>query len=229
MFACAVGLTVAAFICKPPVHQTWGADVAESQFAASNGGVSGFGAAAAGRLVPRWSGPAAGRDVDCLSKAVYYEARGESLAGQQAVAQVVLNRARHPGFPKSVCAVVFQTVSEGECQFSFVCDGAMGRPLEPVAWRRARWVAERALQGYVMTAVGKALNFHVAEGGRAPGAVATLGHHVFYVAQNASTYARPAVARVSVSHEPVRPDTIVAAADEHPTPEPAAQAEPVAE
>ena len=128
-----------------------------------------------------WDERAGSRDVDCLSQAVYYEARGESLAGQQAVAQVVLNRARHPGFPKSVCAVVFQT-----CQFSFVCDGAMGRPLEPMAWRRARSVAARALDGYVMAAVGRALSFHVAEGGAAPGAVARLGRHAFYVAQNHS-------------------------------------------
>jgi hypothetical protein len=220
LFACALGLSVAAFVCKPPVHQTWGADTAEATFASAAPGPAYAGAPV--RQVVGWTRPAHGGDVDCLSKAVYYEARGESLAGQQAVAQVVLNRARNPGFPSSICAVVFQTVSEGECQFSFVCDGAMGRPLEPLAWRRARLVAERALQGYVMTAVGKALNFHVSESGHAPGAIALLGHHVFYLAQNtgqntvqntgarsAGAFARPAAARVSavipaVVREPVQ-------------------------
>ena len=133
-----------------------------------------------------WARPAKGHDLDCLSEAVYYEARGESPDGQAAVAQVVLNRARNPGYPKSVCGVVFQPRLEGGCQFSFVCDGAMARPLEPVAWRDARVVASRALGGYVMTTVGRALNFHVAPADSDPvakaGTVAHLGRHVFFVA-----------------------------------------------
>jgi spore germination cell wall hydrolase CwlJ-like protein len=132
-----------------------------------------------------WTRPARDRDLDCLSKAVYYEARGESAAGQAAVAQVVLNRAHDPAYPKSVCAVVYQPASEGGCQFTFVCDGAMARPLEPVAWRRARMVAARALQGYVMTAVGRALNFHAADASadaKAGTPVARLGNHVFFTA-----------------------------------------------
>src|ERR1700677_1873993 len=59
------------------------------------------------------------RDLDCMTAAVYYEARGESAAGQAAVAQVVLNRVRHPAFPKSVCAVVYQGAATHSCQFSF--------------------------------------------------------------------------------------------------------------
>jgi len=132
-----------------------------------------------------WTRPARGRDLDCLSKAVYYEARGESSAGQAAVAQVVLNRAHSPAYPKSVCAVVYQPASDGGCQFSFVCDGAMARPLEPMAWRRARTVAARALRGYVMTAVGRALNFHAADASahaEAGTPVARLGNHVFFIA-----------------------------------------------
>jgi hypothetical protein len=132
-----------------------------------------------------WTRPARGGDLDCLSKAVYYEARGESSAGQAAVAQVVLNRAHNPGYPKSVCGVVYQPASDGGCQFSFVCDGAMARPLEPMAWRRARMVAARALKGYVMTAVGRALNFHAADASAYAAAgtpVARLGNHVFFIA-----------------------------------------------
>ena len=125
------------------------------------------------------------RDLDCLADAVYYEARGETPAGQAAVAQVVLNRVRHPAFPKSVCAVVFQGAQGGSgCQFSFACDGSMNRGREPAAWRRAREVAAHALSGFVMPGVGNATHFHVA--GVDPGwgprllRVAQIGLHVFY-------------------------------------------------
>jgi len=124
------------------------------------------------------------RDLDCLAEAVYYEARGETPAGQAAVAQVVLNRVRHPAFPKSVCAVVFQGAHDSSCQFSFACDGSMNRGREPVAWRRAREVAAHALAGFVMPSVGNATHFHVA--GLDPGwgprllRVAQIGLHVFY-------------------------------------------------
>ena len=125
------------------------------------------------------------RDLDCLTDAVYYEARGETAAGQAAVAQVVLNRVRHPGFPKSVCGVVFQGVADGDgCQFSFACDGSMHRPRESEAWRRAEQIAARALTGFVMPSVGNATHFHAI--GVDPGwgprllKVAQVGLHVFY-------------------------------------------------
>jgi hypothetical protein len=126
----------------------------------------------------------AGRDLDCLSQAVYYEARGEGQAGMQAVAQVVLNRVRHPAFPKSVCAVVYQGAAEGACQFSFACDGSARRTVESDAWRRSRGVAARALAGYVMAEVGNATHFHttsVTPGWRADLLkVAQVGSHIFY-------------------------------------------------
>ncbi len=125
------------------------------------------------------------RDVDCLTAAVYYEARGESADGQAAVAQVVLNRVRHPAFPKSICGVVFQGVPSGNgCQFSFACNGAMTRPREPDAWARAQDIATRALTGGVMAAVGNATNFHAARAGLSFGRgmiqVARIGMHIFY-------------------------------------------------
>jgi hypothetical protein len=124
------------------------------------------------------------RDLDCLAAAVYYEARGETAAGQAAVAQVVLNRTRHPAFPKTVCGVVYQGVASGGCQFSFVCNGSMRRDREPNAWTRARQVAAKALSGYVMTDVGQAVNFHAARVGTPWGMgmirVAQVGSHVFY-------------------------------------------------
>ncbi len=128
--------------------------------------------------------PAANHDLDCLTTAVYYEARGESQAGQQAVAQVILNRVRHPNYPRSICGVVYQRLSgRGGCQFSFACDGSMRRRREPGAWERARNVAERALGGFVMTAIGNATNFHtvnVAPGWRYMVRVSQIGTHIFY-------------------------------------------------
>jgi spore germination cell wall hydrolase CwlJ-like protein len=124
------------------------------------------------------------RDLDCLTDAVYYEARGESAAGQAAVAQVVLNRVRHPAFPKSVCGVVFQRAGGSGCQFSFVCDGSMRRQREPGAWRQAEDIAARALDGAVMATIGNATHFHTAR--VSPGwgpqlmRVAQVGLHVFY-------------------------------------------------
>ena len=124
------------------------------------------------------------RDVECLSQAVYYEARGETTAGQQAVAQVVLNRVRHPAFPKSVCAVVFQGARTSSCQFSFACDGASHHPIENSAWRRSEQVAAKALGGSVMAEVGNATHFHVAgvstDWGPRLMKVAQIGSHIFY-------------------------------------------------
>jgi spore germination cell wall hydrolase CwlJ-like protein len=127
---------------------------------------------------------AQGRDLDCLTQAVYYEARGEGSAGQAAVAQVILNRVRHPAFPKTVCAVVFQGVRGVGCQFSFACDGSVRRSVERAAWRRARQIAEQALEGSVMSQVGTATHFHAARlsdpFGDGLKKVAQVGAHIFY-------------------------------------------------
>ena len=135
------------------------------------------------RLKPGHS-PAGSSALDCLTQAVYYEARGESAEGQQAVAQVVLNRLRRPGFPKTVCGVVFQGVQDGACQFSFACDGAMRAPKEAIAWRRAQDVAAHALDGFELAEIGDATNFHVASLGAIWGdglvRVAQIGAHTFY-------------------------------------------------
>ncbi len=124
-------------------------------------------------------------DSDCLTQAVYYEARGEGTDGMRAVAQVILNRVRHPAYPKSICGVVYQGASQRiSCQFSFVCNGAMGAPVETSAWRRAKKVSEAALAGYVMPSVGTSTSFHTT--GVKPGwsgtmeKVAQIGTHIFY-------------------------------------------------
>lgn len=125
------------------------------------------------------------RELECLADAVYYEARGETPSGQAAVAQVVMNRVRHPAFPKSICGVVFQgAYNRTGCQFSFACDGSMRRARDIGAWARARKVAARTLAGDGSSAVGSATHFHTIN--VSPGwgprllRVAQVGMHIFY-------------------------------------------------
>ena len=127
----------------------------------------------------------ASRDLECLTQAAYYEARGEGRDGMQAVVQVVLNRARHPAFPNSVCGVVFQGAGRRTgCQFSFTCDGSMRAGVNRSAWDRARSVATAALSGAVYARVGNATHFHTT--GVSPGwrssliQVSQVGSHLFY-------------------------------------------------
>ncbi|MES2754804.1 MAG: cell wall hydrolase, partial [Pseudomonadota bacterium] len=97
----------------------------------------------------------------CLTNAIYYEAASESDDGQRAVAQVVLNRVRHPAFPASVCGVVFQGAERTTgCQFSFACDGSMARIPSRAGWARASRFAADALAGRVLAAVGEATHYH---------------------------------------------------------------------
>lgn len=100
------------------------------------------------------------RALQCLTDAIYYEAASEPDDGQRAVAQVVLNRVRHPAFPATVCGVVFQGSEKRGCQFSFACDGAMARIPSRTAWARAARVAEAALAGSVFAPVGMATHYH---------------------------------------------------------------------
>lgn len=127
------------------------------------------------------------RALTCMTQAVYYEAGFEPTQGQRAVAQVVLNRMRHPIFPHSVCGVVFQgaVTPGGGCQFSFTCDGSLGRGVPaPAAWRRAQEVARAALNGYVEKSVGLATHYHTDY--VAPYWMTTVtkmvrvGQHIFY-------------------------------------------------
>jgi spore germination cell wall hydrolase CwlJ-like protein len=101
-----------------------------------------------------------GRALECLTAAVYYEAATEPAAGQAAVAQVILNRVRHPAFPHTICGVVYQGSEHAGCQFSFACDGSMGRALDRAYWTRAAGVAAAALAGHVEGEVGMATHYH---------------------------------------------------------------------
>ncbi len=124
------------------------------------------------------------RALLCLTQAVYYEAGFEPVAGRRAVAQVVLNRLRHPAYPKSVCGVVYQRNSTPICQFSFVCDGSLSRAPAAQAWRVAEDIARASLAGYVESSVGSATHYHAdyVAPRWAPmlAKVAKLGVHIFY-------------------------------------------------
>ncbi|MFC3079774.1 cell wall hydrolase [Phenylobacterium terrae] len=112
-------------------------------------------------FVLKASGQDRERALKCLTEAVYYEAAREPIEGQRAVAQTVINRLRHPEYPKSVCGVVYQgSARTTGCQFSFTCDGSLRWAPEPALWARARKVAEAALNGYVAQEVGPATHYH---------------------------------------------------------------------
>ncbi len=134
------------------------------------------------------------RSLECLAEAVYYEARSESEDGQRAVAQVVLNRVRHPAYPNSVCGVVYQGSERSTgCQFTFTCDGSTGAAIEPDAWDRARRIAAAALRGSVYRRVGLATHYHTTaiRPYWAPTLMpqASLGAHIFYRRPGAFTQA----------------------------------------
>lgn len=125
------------------------------------------------------------RALDCLTAAIYYEAANESTDGQRGVAQVVLNRVRHPAYPATVCGVVFEGARRSTgCQFSFSCDGSLRRSPMPAVWNRARTVAEAALNGFVYAPAGWATHYHanyvVPYWASSLVKTVTVGAHIFY-------------------------------------------------
>ena len=135
----------------------------------------------------RFAGSAEDREraVDCLAAGVLYEA-GDDAVGERAVAQVVLNRLRHPAFPKTVCGVVFEGSERTTgCQFTFTCDGAMAKwkPSE-AGWKRAREIAAAALSGSVYKPVGHSTHYHtdwvVPYWQSSLDKVAAVGTHLFF-------------------------------------------------
>jgi spore germination cell wall hydrolase CwlJ-like protein len=112
-------------------------------------------------LMPYDAAPVADRALRCLTQAIYYEAGFEPMEGRYAVAQVILNRMRHPAYPNSVCGVVYQgSERRTGCQFSFTCDGSLHRAPDPRSWAVAREIATQALGGKVTSAVGMATHYH---------------------------------------------------------------------
>lgn len=125
------------------------------------------------------------RALECLTQAIYYEAAAEGPDGQRAVAQVVLNRMHHPGFPSTVCGVVYQgSELPTGCQFTFTCDGSLVRTPIPAVWSQARRIAGEALDGRVDAAVGHATHYHadyvVPYWADSLLKQVQIGHHIFY-------------------------------------------------
>jgi spore germination cell wall hydrolase CwlJ-like protein len=100
-----------------------------------------------------------GSEWDCLRKALYFEARGETLSGQFAVAEVILNRVDSAAYPDTVCAVVGQTGS-GSCQFSYVCDGRSDEMRDGGAIEVAGRIASVMLAGGARGLTDGATYFH---------------------------------------------------------------------
>jgi spore germination cell wall hydrolase CwlJ-like protein len=130
------------------------------------------------------SSPQYASALKCLTQAVYYEAANEPELGKRAVAQVVLNRLRHPAFPNTVCGVVYEGANSPVCQFSFTCDGSLLRAPMPRQWAESRRVAEAALAGSVVPEVGSATNYHadyvLPRWAFTLGKLKQIGAHIFY-------------------------------------------------
>jgi spore germination cell wall hydrolase CwlJ-like protein len=98
----------------------------------------------------------------CLTAGVYFEARGENVKGQAAVAQVILNRVRNPAYPDTICGVVYQNDHwRNRCQFSFACDGIRDRVASPAHWAMARDVSMAVTAGKIfIPEVGSSTHYH---------------------------------------------------------------------
>jgi hypothetical protein len=104
-----------------------------------------------------------GDALTCLTQAIYFEARSEGEAGQEAVAQVVMNRTHMSQYPSTVCGVVYQGAERSTgCQFTFVCDGSLRPPADADAWARAGEIARKALAGFVYAPMAAATHYHAA-------------------------------------------------------------------
>lgn len=126
-------------------------------------------------------------EENCLARAVYFEARSESELGQLAVAKVIINRTKTPGFPRTICGVVYQgSGTRNSCQFSFACDGLPDDVRQPAAWARAKQIAQKAMSGNsgMGSAMGLATNYHAdyvkPKWSRSMRRLVKIGRHIFY-------------------------------------------------
>jgi spore germination cell wall hydrolase CwlJ-like protein len=127
--------------------------------------------------------PTGGAQWECLSKAIYFEARGETLRGQFAVAEVILNRVDSQDYPSTICGVVQQR-GGGGCQFSYICDGRADRMRDPEAMWRAERIAAAMMNGAPRALTMGATHFHTRQvrpgwARRFP-QTAAIGAHLFY-------------------------------------------------
>lgn len=125
------------------------------------------------------------RELGCLARGIYYEARGETQRGQVAVAEVIMNRTRSTAYPNTICGVVYQGSHRSTgCQFTFTCDGSLNQRPRGRAWERAQRTAAAVMLGYHRPMTGGATHYHTT--GVNPvwnsGLVETtrIGVHIFY-------------------------------------------------
>jgi len=130
------------------------------------------------------------KEQKCLAEAIYFEARGESVRGQVAVAQVVLNRVRNPDYPNTICGVVYQNASLlNGCQFSFACDGRSHVVDEMPEWKVAKQIATAVSAGQIwLPDVGSATHYHAAyvrpNWAGSMVKLEKIGLHIFYRTRN---------------------------------------------
>ena len=126
------------------------------------------------------------KEQKCLAEAVYFEARGEPVQGQAAVAQVVLNRVRNPAYPGTICGVVYQNDDwRNRCQFSFACDGIKDKINSIGHYRVAKDVAMAVTAGKIwLETVGSSTHYHATyvrpKWARTMKKLTKIGQHIFY-------------------------------------------------
>jgi spore germination cell wall hydrolase CwlJ-like protein len=127
------------------------------------------------------------KQLDCLTRNIYWEAATEPFEGKVAVAQVTINRVESGRFANDICGVVYQknvVYDRVVCQFSWFCDGSSKvRPIYPAHWKEAEEVAKKVLlEGFRLPSVKNALYFHAdyvkPQWGKPQ--VAKFGRHIFY-------------------------------------------------
>lgn len=126
------------------------------------------------------------REQECLAAGIYFEARGEPVRGQAAVAQVILNRVRNPAYPDTICGVVYQNKDwRNRCQFSFACDGIKDRVASPKHFSLAREIGLAVTAGKIwLDEVGTSTHYHATyvrpRWARAMKRMQQIGQHIFY-------------------------------------------------
>ncbi len=126
-----------------------------------------------------------GDDLACLAEALYFEARGERIRGQFAVAEVILNRVDSRRYPNSVCGVVNQGTGKlNQCQFSYTCDGREEVIHERAAYERVAKIAQLMLKDGQRVLTAGATHYHTnavnPRWARGFPRTATIGTHHFY-------------------------------------------------
>jgi len=129
------------------------------------------------------------RQLNCLARGIYFEARGEPIRGQLAVGRVILNRVKSKAYPDSVCEVVYQNKDRrNRCQFSFACDGKPDEIKERAEWgvilMHAAWLLASDMDDKSTRLVRYATNYHAdyvsPHWSRILVLAGRIGHHLFY-------------------------------------------------